>query len=70
MNRSRRLITLGVWLATVAGAVLSARSDAWFHGALAAVLSRHGSSGGVALGVGFTYRLGYRGRCDSARRRG
>jgi len=54
MNRSRRLITLGVWLATVAGAVLSARSDAWFHGALAAVLS------GTAVAVAWHWALGSR----------
>jgi TIR domain len=39
MNRSPRLITLTILVATVVGAVLSARSDAWFHGALAAVLT-------------------------------
>jgi len=39
MNRSQRLITLAIWLATVVGAVLCARSDPWFHGAFAGVLT-------------------------------
>ena len=39
MNRSQRFITLVIWLGTVLVALIAARSDLWFHGALAAVLT-------------------------------
>jgi TIR domain len=50
MNRSQRIITLVISLGTVLVALIAARSDPWFHGALAAVLT--------AAAAAFSWRWG------------